>query len=229
MDVIAFDVLGTLFSLEALESVAPHPLLARMWYVRILQLGASMSLSGTWMPFDELQRAALRLVLERNYTGVVQNLLHSKERYEKEMLAAFTRLQPWPEAREALRHLEGKARLVALSNGSEASTRALLEQHDLLSFFERVISVESVEKYKPHPECYRAVERELDTPPERCTLVAAHGWDVNGAQSCGWRGIWVSRLEQVWSFSSELLQAQADDLESAAHLWTSGGFFHPAS
>jgi 2-haloacid dehalogenase len=74
-----------------------------------------------------------------------------------------------------------------------------------------------VRAYKPHPAPYRRVLELLELPPERVTLVSAHGWDVLGARAAGLRGVWVDRVEHRWPFPSPE-PARAADLERAVEL-----------
>jgi hypothetical protein len=48
------------------------------------------------------------------------------------------------------------------------------------------------------------------------TLIAAHGWDVLGAESAGMRGIWVDRLERRWPFPTDAPRRVPDLAEAAA-------------
>jgi 2-haloacid dehalogenase len=81
---------------------------------------------------------------------------------------------------------------VGLSNASRATlirlnTRAGLRWHYLLS-------AEDAQSYKPAPEVYRlTVEIADGVRPERILMVAAHAWDLRGAQAIGLRTAYVSR------------------------------------
>jgi 2-haloacid dehalogenase len=79
------------------------------------------------------------------------------------------------------------------------------------------VSVEEVRAYKPHPAPYRRALELLELPPERVALVAAHGWDVLGAQAARLRAVWVDRVEHRWPFPSPEPQ-RAPDLERAVEL-----------
>jgi FMN phosphatase YigB (HAD superfamily) len=48
--------------------------------------------------------------------------------------------------------------------------------------------------YKPRPEIYRAVLRELGTPAERTLFVAGSASDVPGAKSIGMPVYWHNRV-----------------------------------
>lgn len=50
---------------------------------------------------------------------------------------------------------------------------------------EEVISTDQVKTPKPQPEVYRHLLGRTGTDPEHTTLVATHGWDLNGAAAVG--------------------------------------------
>jgi 2-haloacid dehalogenase len=58
-----------------------------------------------------------------------------------------------------------------------------LESAGLAGFFERQFSVETARAYKPAQVLFRMVAQELGVPPAACCMVAAHVWDMIGAQS----------------------------------------------
>jgi 2-haloacid dehalogenase len=68
---------------------------------------------------------------------------------------AFSELEPQPSALEAFRILTTAGwKLVALTNGSEDSTRKLLERANALEYFASIFSCDAVQKTKPHPDVY---------------------------------------------------------------------------
>jgi 2-haloacid dehalogenase len=53
--------------------------------------------------------------------------------------------------------------------------------------------VDSVRKYKPAPETYQAVAKELNVTTGNLRMVAAHGWDIIGAMRAGCATAFVAR------------------------------------
>ena len=51
--------------------------------------------------------------------------------------------------------------------------------------------------------------------PDRLALVAAHGWDVQGAQRAGLTGAWFPRSERVYPAVFEPAHLTAADLPGA--------------
>jgi 2-haloacid dehalogenase len=67
----------------------------------------------------------------------------------------------------------------------------------LTAFFERVFSVGSVRRFKPAPEPYRFVAKELGVETSDLRVVAAHGWDIVGAMQAGSAAAFVMRPGQT--------------------------------
>lgn len=190
--VIAFDVVETLFPLdplgERLQQAGQSPDLLRLWFTRLLRDGFALSASGAYQPFADIAVGALRAVADVS------------EDAAREVVAGFAELDPHPEVVEALRLAhEAGVRVITLTNGSAATTSALLERAGVRGDVEQVVSVEVVRRWKPAPEPYRHAAALCDVPPERMALVAAHGWDTHGAHQAGLITGWVSRLEGNWN------------------------------
>ena len=211
-DAVVFDALGTLFQLrplaERLEELGAPEGALDAWFGRLLHSAAAMTLTGEFVPFEELARTALATAAAR----------FAVELDPDDVLPLLERLPPYPDARPAVERLrETGVAWALLTNGGPEQTRALLEGAGLADEVWHVVSVEEVRAYKPHPTPYRRVAELLELPPERVTLVAAHGWDVLGARAAGLRTVWVDRVEHRWPFPSPE-PPHAPDLEQAVEL-----------
>jgi 2-haloacid dehalogenase len=211
-DAVVFDALGTLFQLrplaERLEELGAPEGALDAWFERLLHSAAAVTLTGDFVPFAELARTALVTTAAR--FGV--------ELDPGEVLPLLTRLPPYPDARPAVERLrEAGIAWAVLTNGGTGQTHALLARAGLAEHVWHVVSVEEVRAYKPHPAPYRSVLELLELPPERVTLVAAHGWDVLGARAVGMGAVWVDRVEHRWPFPSPE-PTRAPDLERAVEV-----------
>jgi len=92
-----------------------------------------------------------------------------------------------PDVEAGLRRLqEAGFRMVTLTNSPPVDGgQTPLERAGLVGYFERQFSVDIGRTFKPAALTYHLVARELDVPPSRCLMVAAHVWDTIGAQSAG--------------------------------------------
>lgn len=206
---VVFDVMGTLFSLEAVRerfvALGAAPPALEAWFQRILHEAATVTIVDDYRPFKELAASALRTTLAQ--------LGLDPERTEP--LDALGELEPYPEAEAALRRLsDAGLTVVTLSNGARDSTEKLLGRGRLRQHVEQVLSCDEVQAFKPHRAPYEYALDRLSMP---ATMVAAHGWDIVGARAVGLDVIWVDREEQAWPFPLDQ-PPQADDLAEAAEL-----------
>lgn len=215
---VCLDVMGTMFDLSVarrgLEKLGAPPLALEAWFGRLLHAAAAVTLTGEFRPFPELARATLRSVLAQ--------LELDPERAD-DVLGLLARLEPYPDTGPALERLAASGlRLVALTNGSEQNTRTLLERSGLERHVERIVATEAVGVYKPHRAVYEHALAELGLPAADVTLIAAHGWDVIGAEAAGLDAVWVDRLERVWPLPTRAPPRQAPDLAGAVDVLLGG-------
>jgi len=193
IEVVFFDVVETLFSLDAvhrrLDDCGVGGGALELWFARFLRDAFALAASGTYRAFREVAASSLAGVLRSRHVDPQPEVV-------ERILAALAELDPYPDARPALERLRTHGvRVMTLTNGSTAATQGLLKRADLDSFVERCLSVEETQAWKPRVEPYAAACREADVAPERAALVAVHSWDVHGAAAAGLRGGWCSRLE----------------------------------
>jgi 2-haloacid dehalogenase len=129
-------------------------------------------------------------------------------------------LQPYDDAIEGLRSLSSRYKLVALSNGEQWYLEELLKNNVPVNF-DAIISVEKVGVFKPNPAVYRKAVQLLDCEPGQIMMVAAHAFDILGAQACGFRAAYVNRYKLPTEDSSYQPDVVVNDfVELAGRLLT---------
>jgi 2-haloacid dehalogenase len=88
-------------------------------------------------------------------------------------------------------------RMVTLTNNPPAVVQAQLQNAGLAEFFEQMISVEAVRRFKPAAEVYQMAAQQLGVSVGECWLIAAHDWDVYGALRAGAHGAFIARPGMV--------------------------------
>jgi 2-haloacid dehalogenase len=155
-DVVAFDVVGTLFSLG--------PVAARL-----------------------------------QETGLPEGRESPKPITIARVLDTFRELPPHSDVRPAFERLEAAGiRIVTLTNGAARTTEHLLQRAGLEAFVEQTISIDEIRRWKPRREVYLHAAQVTGVPPARLALVAAHAWDIVGANAAGLITGWVAREETVF-------------------------------
>ena len=180
---VVFDVIGTLFSIEN-----QRPLLVALglpgssletWFANSLRDLFALGVVGKMVP--------MATVLEDNLCGMLVAAGLEPPPHRIEMaIAGMAWLSPQPGAATALQVLrEAGLPCLALTNGSRATTEALLDRAGLISAFDAVLSVDEVGLPKPRTEVYLAAAHRLHVAPSELTLVSAHPWDTQGASTAG--------------------------------------------
>ncbi|MXY44682.1 MAG: haloacid dehalogenase type II [Dehalococcoidia bacterium] len=123
----------------------------------------------------------------------------------REFMEAYKRLQPFDDAIQGLRALGQRYKLVALSNGEQWYLEELLHNNVPLTF-DAIISVDQVGAFKPSPGIYRKAVQRLGCEPGEIMMVAAHSFDILGAQACGFRAAYVDR----YGLPTEVSEYQPD-------------------
>ena len=109
----------------------------------------------------------------------------------RSLAASAQRLDPWPDTVRGLDRIAARFSVVGLSNAtSPALTR--ISAHAGLRWHQ-VLSAEDARSYKPHPDVYGLAIANAGRPPDRLLMVAAHAWDLRGAQAVGMRTAYVER------------------------------------
>lgn len=192
--VLLFDVNETMLDLAPLKQKVGDILLdshaASLWFTTMLQYSLVMTVSEQYAPFGDIGAATLQM-LARKYDMVLE------PDDAKAALSLMRTLPPYPEVKPALERLKQKGfRLATLTNSPQAGVKAQMEHAGLGGLFERQLSVESVGKFKPHRSVYAWAAQEMGVAPQECMLVAAHGWDIAGAQWAGMRTAFIAREGQ---------------------------------
>src|SRR5919106_1963561 len=149
---IAFDVIETMFSLEALRprlvalGLPSHALEA--WFGRLLRDAFALDAAEVYKPFREVAAGSLEVLC------ATQGVRADAAALER-VLAGFTELDVHPDVEPALKQLSKAGVTIAtLTNGAAASTRKLLERAALDRYVSRVLSIDELKRWKPRREVY---------------------------------------------------------------------------
>lgn len=118
-----------------------------------------------------------------------------------DFMSVYQDLRPYTDAIEGLTKLSKRYELVALSNGELKFLEHLVENNIKIPF-NAIFSVQSVGQFKPHPSIYRYAAQSLNRSPEDIMMVAAHAFDILGAQSCGYKSAYVNRYDLPTEYSA---------------------------
>lgn len=189
--VLVFDVNETLLDIDALiplfEGIFGRGEAMREWFAQLVLYSQALSLAGRYAPFNVLGGTVLRMV------GATHDLVIS----DADVRALGTGIAALPlhaDVADALARLRDAGfRLFTLTNSPEDQQADPLRRAGVAGLFERRFTVDAVRRFKPAPETYAMVARELDLPAASMCMIAAHVWDTIGAQSAGCMAALVTR------------------------------------
>jgi 2-haloacid dehalogenase len=199
IEVVVFDVLGTMVD-------QPGGLRAAMREVVPASEEASREVSAdrllsVWQ--EHVEREQRRIAenvrpyanseaIEREAAERVANRVGLTDAASLHRLAtAGRRIKPWHDSLDGLARLARRFPVLALSDASR-TTLLRLNAHAGLRWHQ-TLSAEDARAYKPAPEVYQLALDAAGSPPERVLMVAAHAWDLRGAQAMGMRTAHVQR------------------------------------
>ena len=128
------------------------------------------------------------------------NDVPASDKEVEDVMRVWWELSPFDDVAPALEKLQTRYKLVALSNGDPDYLNHICLNRIGWQFY-KVISASEVGCFKPHPAVYRHALRVLDLEPAQVAMVAAHGFDIMGARSCGYRGVYVNRYNMPYEES----------------------------
>lgn len=197
MPTIVFDVNETLLDLSVLDKYFSQFFgnvhVRGAWFQQVLQIALVTTITGKSKEFDfgGVGRIALEMVAKR----------HDVELSDEEVtmiVSTMSALPPYPEVEAGIKRLhEAGFRLAALTNSPQEAAEKKLDAAGLAKYMDKIMSVQSVGKFKPAIEVYQMGQSALGESADNLWMVAAHEWDVAGAMNAGWHGAFITRPDKV--------------------------------
>jgi 2-haloacid dehalogenase len=193
--IIVFDVNETLLDVTALEPHFTHAFgdgrVLREWFSTVLLYSEVVTLAGPYADFAAIGGAALDMIATSRGVAVSADDRTS-------IVTGMRTLPAHPDVRDGLWRLrQAGFRLVTLTNSAPATMEQQISHSGLADCFERNFSVDAVRRFKPAPEPYRFVAKQLGVDAASLRMVAAHAWDVLGAMQAGCAAAFVARPGKV--------------------------------
>lgn len=195
-NVLVFDVNETLLDLAPLKKQIAQALgdekLVGEWFSTLLHYSLVHTLTQNYVPFSQIGANALMMLSEREGqpigTASALDLVKT----------GLRQLEPYPDVASTLTHLkEAGFTLVTLTNSSSSAAKAKLAYAQIYDQFDRHFTVEPVKQFKPAPAAYQQVLESLEIKADQAMVIAAHPWDLMGAQVVGMQTCFVKRPGKV--------------------------------
>ncbi|MCT4332720.1 haloacid dehalogenase type II [Paracoccus sp. YLB-12] len=189
-----FDAYGTLFDVDgaARQAAQGDPALKDIWVAlsadwrrKQLEYSWLRAITGDHVDFWQVTSDALDWAAERHGASTAQ---------AAKLLDLYRTLPAYPEVSEVLDRLRGAGAGTAIfSNGSPQMLSDAVHSAGLYGRLDALLSVETVERFKPAAVAYGIVTRHFACDPGAITFVSSNGWDIYGAARFGFRTVWVNR------------------------------------
>ncbi|HTC12409.1 MAG TPA: haloacid dehalogenase type II [Acetobacteraceae bacterium] len=213
---VIFDAYGTLLDVHA--AMAKHAdrlgpnwrQISADWRAKQVEYAWVRSLVGPSQHRDfwRLTQEALEVVTEQH--GIADAALKA------DILAAYRKLDAYPEVPEMLQALKTRGTHCAiLSNGEPDMLHEAVVAAGIDKLLDAVLSVESVRVFKPDPRVYRLAARRFHLAPREMGFVSSNPWDAFGAYELGFRAIRVNRTGAPDEYG---LRGHVPELKSLAEL-----------
>jgi 2-haloacid dehalogenase len=193
--IYVFDAYGTLFDVHSAVARLRHEIgghaeqISEIWRIKQLEYTWTRTLMGEYREFRALTADALDYAAAR-FGGMSVSL-------REKLVAAYERLDPYPDAAPALLKLkENGAQTAILSNGTPDMLKSAVESAGLAGLLDRILSVDAVRRFKTAPETYALVDDAFGAPRDTVSFQSSNRWDIAGAQKFGFRTVWINRAGQ---------------------------------
>ena len=195
---VLFDAYGTLFDVYSVGLLAEQlfpgqgQTLGVLWRDKQIEYSRLVTTSNHgehYRPFWELTRAGLRYACKRL-------ALELKPEHEEQLMNQYRHLSAFPENREVLQALKDKGIVTGiLSNGDPSMLGVAVRSAGLDGLLDHVLSVDTVRKYKTHPDAYQLGLQATGLAARQIAFVSCNSWDALAATWFGYRTLWVNRYQ----------------------------------
>lgn len=195
---VLFDAYGTLFDVYSVGLLAEQlfpgqgQALSVLWrdkQIEYTRLVTTSNDGAHYRPFWDLTRAGLRYACKR------LGLELTGER-EQQLMNQYRHLSAFPENRDVLQALKRKRVTTGiLSNGDPDMLGVAVRSAGMEDLLDHVLSVDSVRKYKTHPDAYALGPQATGLPAQQILFVSCNSWDALAATWYGFRTLWVNRYQ----------------------------------
>jgi 2-haloacid dehalogenase len=195
---VLFDAYGTLFDVYSVGLLAEQlfpgqgAALGVLWrdkQIEYTRLVTTSNDGAHYQPFWELTRAGLRYACKKLALDL------TPER-EQRLMNQYRHLSAFPENKEVLAALKAKGVATGiLSNGDPQMLGIAIRSAGLDGLLDHVLSVDSVRKYKTHPDAYALGTKATKLDARQIAFVSCNSWDALAATWYGYRTLWVNRYQ----------------------------------
>ena len=193
---IAFDAYGTLLDVYSVGALAEQlwpgkgVSIATTWRDKQIEYTRLRTLCDKFVDFWQVTGDALEYACEAQGVDLTSDA-------RRALMDEYEELTAFSENHAALTRLQNDGvPMAVLTNGSEGMIAAALRASKLEGFFDHVLSVDGVGKFKTAPEVYQMGPDAFGLQAREILFVSSNCWDICGATWFGYHTIWLNRYDQ---------------------------------
>lgn len=198
MATLGFDVYGTLIDTYGMidllqrfigeEKARPF---AMLWRDKQLEYSFRRSMMNCYEPFYTCTSNALDYCIESFDVSITREQ-HSS------LIKRYQNLPVYKDVVNCLSSISERSdiHIYALTNGPLEDVERLLEAVAINQYFEDIVSVDEIKKYKPDPAVYQHFLDRTGSSAADSWLISGNAFDVIGASTFGMNSVWVKRTQQ---------------------------------
>ncbi|MCK8463463.1 haloacid dehalogenase type II [Aliiroseovarius sp. S1339] len=193
---IAFDAYGTLLDVYSVGALAEKlfpgkgAAIAITWRDKQIEYTRLRTMCDRFVDFWQVTGDALDYACDAQGVDLTADARTA-------LMAEYEELTAFAENHAALTRLQDAGMPMAvLTNGSAGMIAAALKAAKLAGFFDHVLSVDSVQKFKTAPEVYQMGPDAFGCAASEILFVSSNCWDICGATWFGYHTIWLNRYDQ---------------------------------
>jgi 2-haloacid dehalogenase len=206
---VLFDAYGTLFDVYSVSLLAEQlfpghgQALSVLWRDKQIEYSRLVTTSNHgahYLPFWQLTEAALQYTLKVIAARAINSRADSGfdaaylAQAAGQLMNQYRHLSAFPENKTVLQALKDRGIPTGiLSNGDPAMLDVAVKSAGLHELLDHVISVDSIRKYKTHPDAYALATQATGLQPKQILFVSSNGWDALAATWFGMQTLWVNR------------------------------------
>jgi 2-haloacid dehalogenase len=206
---VLFDAYGTLLDVYSVALLAEQlfpgygQALSVLWrdkqieYTRLL---TTSNHGAHYQPFWQVTEAALRYAIKIvairavNTQTTGQFDTKNTDAVVTQLMNQYRHLSAFPENKDVLQALKAQGIPAGiLSNGDPAMLDVAVKSAGLAELLDHVISVDSIRKFKTHPDAYALGCQATGLQAKQILFVSSNAWDALAATWFGYQTLWVNR------------------------------------
>jgi 2-haloacid dehalogenase len=213
IEVCVFDAYGTLFDVSSVARGAQDALGER--WLALSDLWRSKQLQYTWLRGLAGHHADFWQVTGDALDFAMSTLQIDDAVLRVRLMNLYLGIAAYPEVPATLQKLKDAGLKTAiLSNGSPAMLNAAVDNANLATMLDAVLSVEAVGVFKPHPAVYELAAKHFAVAPGKICFLSSNSWDAFSAKAFGFRVLWCNRFRQAAEHIPELPDGEIETLSS---------------